>query len=351
MTSEKILGSSVLLELSCSWSTSLSGSSTMRWLRCGLASLEHRGDRTGDMLWRLLEAGKEVLKTPARDGEEGLFVTSVWGPRLSKPLLAAAIPWMEHGMPCPVGACMVDKLHSPFHILHFGHHPDPFISLVDFTIHLLSGHGCRSSIQNGPAQGIGPLHRANVVPVFSPGQTLHQAAERRLVTQLAVILGEVVVEVDVGVKRPVVLHEVPTLTSDLEGFLHGQDGITGCTDDILTAVMLLASQLLHLSALGRSPLVLWRHRKAAAAEDPTSAVNFRTLHPAELCNGLLRCLLGDEEFVRGAGRLASLFGHGEILLSPVMIPLSVSSPLISMFPVNPELAMWREGDEPPTSYL
>lgn len=80
MTSVKILDSSVLLELSRSWSTSLSERRTMRWLSSGLACLEDRGDRTGDMLWRLLEAGKDVLKTPAREGEVGLFVWDlVWG--------------------------------------------------------------------------------------------------------------------------------------------------------------------------------------------------------------------------------------------------------------------------------
>ena len=79
MTSVKILGSSVLLELSCSGSTSLSERSTMRWLSCGLACLEDRGDKTGDMLWRLLEAGKEVLKTPAREGEEGLLMWALVG--------------------------------------------------------------------------------------------------------------------------------------------------------------------------------------------------------------------------------------------------------------------------------
>lgn len=68
------LTSSVLLKLSRSWSTSLSDSNTIRWLSCGLACLEDRGDRTGDMLWRLFEAGKDVLNTAARDGEVGLFV-------------------------------------------------------------------------------------------------------------------------------------------------------------------------------------------------------------------------------------------------------------------------------------
>lgn len=80
MSSVKILYSSVLLETSCSRSRSLSERSTMRWLSCGLPFLEDTGDRSGDILWRLLEAGKDVLKTPARDGEGGLLVWDlIWG--------------------------------------------------------------------------------------------------------------------------------------------------------------------------------------------------------------------------------------------------------------------------------
>lgn len=114
MTSVVTLGASLDpvrgLSLSVPWPTSSSERSRMRWLSWGLGSLVNRGDSTGDMLCRLLVAGYEVLNTPHREGEQGLFLWDL----VEEPSVGC-----ERGSLSPsAGLVPTVSLMSPFRLLH-----------------------------------------------------------------------------------------------------------------------------------------------------------------------------------------------------------------------------------------